>query len=121
MVMWSWVLAAVGVTGLYLAGRRIWWAWLIGLAAQVLWIAYAIATAQYGFLVSATAYGAVYLRNAVLWRRETVSTDRFDNASISLTRIGFLRRVHGRSYSASGASTSAEASPSSPRTPRSGR
>lgn len=64
---WSWVLAAVGVTGLYLAGRKIWWAWLIGLAAQVLWVAYALATAQYGFLVSAFAYGWVYALNARRW------------------------------------------------------
>jgi hypothetical protein len=34
--MWSWVLTAVGVTGLYLAGRKVWWAWFVGLGAQVL-------------------------------------------------------------------------------------
>ena len=39
---WSWVLTAVGVTGLYFAGRKVWWAWLIGLGAQALWLAYAI-------------------------------------------------------------------------------
>lgn len=67
---WSWLLTAVGVFGLYLAGRKIVWAWLIGLAAQVLWIAYAIATHQYGFLVSAFAYGSVYLNNHIRWRKE---------------------------------------------------
>jgi hypothetical protein len=67
---WSWILTAVGVTGLYLAGRKVWWAWLIGLGAQVLWIAYALATVQYGFLVSAVAYGWVYGRNALSWYRD---------------------------------------------------
>ena len=65
--LWSWVLTAVGVTGLYFAGRKVWWAWLIGLSAQVLWLAYAVATEQYGFVVSAFAYGWVYARNARLW------------------------------------------------------
>jgi hypothetical protein len=65
--MWSWSLTAVGVTGLWIAGRGYWWAWLIGLAAQVLWLAYALTTSQYGFIVSAFAYGSVYARNARRW------------------------------------------------------
>lgn len=64
---WSWLLTVVGVTGLYLAGsrsrRRAGWA--VGMGAQFLWIAYAIATTQYGFIISSLCYGAVYLRN---WR-----------------------------------------------------
>ena len=68
--MWSYLLTAVGVTGLYLAGRGVWWSWLIGLGAQALWIAYALATAQYGFIVSALAYGFVYGRNALKWWRQ---------------------------------------------------
>lgn len=64
---WSWLLTAVGVTGLVLAGRKIWWAWLIGLGAQVLWVAYAIATRQWGFIASAFAYGAVYVINTRRW------------------------------------------------------
>lgn len=64
---WSWILTTVGVTGLYLAGRKVWWAWLIGLGAQFLWLAYAIATGQYGFIASAFAYGWVYAVNAKKW------------------------------------------------------
>lgn len=70
MSLWSWVLTAVGVTGLYLAGKRVWWAWFVGLGAQVLWLAYALVTAQYGFVVSAFAYGWVYARNGRAWLRE---------------------------------------------------
>jgi len=69
-VWWSVVLTAVGVLGLYLAGRRSWWGWAVGLAAQALWIAYAIATRQWGFIGSALAYGLVYGRNARAWRAE---------------------------------------------------
>ena len=67
---WSWGLTAVGVLGLYLAGKKIWWAWLIGLGAQFLWIAYALTTQQFGFIISAVAYGWVYGRNARLWKKD---------------------------------------------------
>ena len=69
---WSWLLTAVGVFGLYMAGRKVWWAWLIGLGAQVLWLAYAVSTRQYGFIVSAVAYGWVYGKNALAWRRAAI-------------------------------------------------
>lgn len=69
--LWSWVLTVVGVTGLLLAGSKRKVGWAIGLGAQVLWLAYALATEQYGFIVSAFAYGAVYTRNWLAWRRGT--------------------------------------------------
>lgn len=65
---WSWVLTAVGVTGLFLAGSRRTVGWAIGFGAQVLWFAYAITTHQYGFIVSAFAYGWVYARNLRKWK-----------------------------------------------------
>lgn len=69
-VWWSILLTAVGVLGLYLAGRRNAAGWAVGLSAQVLWIAYALATEQWGFIASAAAYGAVYARNLHRWRHE---------------------------------------------------
>ena len=72
---WSWLLTAVGVAGLYLAGRRVWWSWFVGLGAQALWVMYAVATQQYGFLVSAVAYGWVYGRNGLAWAKERGAGD----------------------------------------------
>lgn len=63
---WSWSLAAVGLWGLWLAGSRKRAGWLVCFGAQGLWIAYALATEQYGFIATALAYGFVYARN---WRR----------------------------------------------------
>jgi hypothetical protein len=63
---WSWLLTAVGVLGLWLAGRKDWRGWAVGLGAQLLWVAYAVVSGQWGFLVSAAAYGSVYGAN--LWR-----------------------------------------------------
>lgn len=60
---WSWALAAVGLVGMWLAGTGKRLGWTIGVLAQLLWIAYALATRQYGFLVTALAYAFVYLRN----------------------------------------------------------
>lgn len=64
---WSWLLTAVGVTGLYFAGRKVWWAWFVGLGAQALWLTYAVVTQQWGFVVSVFAYGSVYAINARKW------------------------------------------------------
>lgn len=65
---WSWLLAAVGLVGLWLAGSKHRAGWAVGVAAQVLWITYALVSAQYGFLASAAAYGFVYARNWWRWR-----------------------------------------------------
>lgn len=67
---WSWVLTAVGVTGLLLAGRKQKAGWAVGFGAQALWITYAIVTRQWGFIFSALAYGSVYARNFLAWRRD---------------------------------------------------
>lgn len=71
---WSWILTAVGVFGLYLAGRKSPWGWAVGIGAQVLWFAYAVSTRQWGFVVSCIAYGAVYVRNFQAWRVKPVRT-----------------------------------------------
>lgn len=61
---------AVGVFGLYLAGKKNQYGWAIGIFAQTLWIVYAITSDQFGFLVSAFAYGWVYTKNFLAWRKE---------------------------------------------------
>ncbi|GGK32331.1 hypothetical protein GCM10010124_26400 [Pilimelia terevasa] len=65
---WSWILAAVGITGLWLAGSGRRAGWAIGIASQALWLAYAVATSQWGFLASVAGYGAVHVRNWRRWR-----------------------------------------------------
>ena len=35
--LWSWLLTIVGLTCFWLAGKRVWWCWYIGLAGQVAW------------------------------------------------------------------------------------
>jgi hypothetical protein len=64
---WSWLLMVVGVTGLYFSGKKYWWGWLIGLLSEVLWVVYAVTTKQYGFIVFAAVYAAVFIKNAREW------------------------------------------------------
>lgn len=64
---WSWLLTAIGVTGLLVAGSHKAWGWLIGFGVQVLWVLYGLTTEQYGFIVSALVYASVYYRNYAKW------------------------------------------------------
>jgi hypothetical protein len=68
----------IGVTGLYIAGRKNKAGWAIGLGAQLLWIAYALVTNQYGFLVSAFVYGWMYGNNFLKWWREDARRESGD-------------------------------------------
>lgn len=68
---WSWLLTAIGVTGLYLVTRKDWRGFVLGVAVQLLWIAYAVVTAQWGFIASALFYGVVNLRGLRTWRAES--------------------------------------------------
>jgi hypothetical protein len=69
-MMWSYVLAVIGVAGIFFVGRKTIWGWLVLLFNEVLWIAYALITDQYGFIFSAIAYAVVYIKSYLLWRRE---------------------------------------------------
>jgi hypothetical protein len=72
---WSYMLTAVGVFGLWLAGRKSPVGWAVGFGAQALWVAYAVATQQWGFIVSAVCYGSVYARNFLAWRRSELEQE----------------------------------------------
>jgi hypothetical protein len=67
---WSWALTLIGVTGFWLAGRKVWWCWYVNIGNQALWLAYAITTQQWGFLLSVPVYLAVFVPNAYRWTRE---------------------------------------------------
>lgn len=67
---WSWALTLIGVTGFWLAGRKVWWCWYVNIANQVLWVAYAVLSQQWGFLLGVPIYLLVFGRNAVHWTRD---------------------------------------------------
>lgn len=77
--MWSYVLAAIGVTGIFFVGRKTIWGWLVLLVNECLWIVYAVTTEQYGFIFAAIAYGIVYIKSYMLWRQEDTEAKPIDN------------------------------------------
>lgn len=75
-LVWSFVLSAVGIVGILLAGSKRKLGWLVGLMVQPLWIVFAVSTEQYGFILNAVIYAAVYARNWLRWRRDEKPTRR---------------------------------------------
>lgn len=68
--LWSWALSVGGAGMFFMAGRKVWWCWYVGIALQAAWATYAITTAQWGFLVGCLLYTPVYLGNAILWTKQ---------------------------------------------------
>lgn len=92
---WSVALAATGILGIWLAGRKNLWGWVIGIVAQILWIGYAIVTEQWGFIASALAYAAVYAVNWRRWAREGRKGVRIAPAAAAPYQLGSFYPRHG--------------------------
>ena len=65
-----WALVFGGVVGTLLAGRGSSWGWLLLVSLQPLWITYAMATEQYGFIFGSVAYGFGQLNGFLRSRRD---------------------------------------------------
>jgi hypothetical protein len=66
--LWPWLLTGLQVLSIWAAGRRHWWAWLLGGLVQFPWIAYALMTDQIGFVpgcaISASVQIYSFLRDS---------------------------------------------------------
>jgi hypothetical protein len=69
-MMWSWILACVGVLGTFFVGRKTIWGWVVLFFNECLWLIYATKTAQYGFYLGSIAYMAVYIKSYRHWRAD---------------------------------------------------
>jgi nicotinamide riboside transporter PnuC len=69
-MLWSYVLAGLGVLSLYLTGKKLKSGWVVGIVNSGLWMAYAIVTNQLGFLLSAFVFVAVQIKNYLKWAKE---------------------------------------------------
>ncbi len=58
---WSYILAAFGITGIFIARTHPAIGWWFNIAAQIPWTVYAIVTGQWGFLVSGVCYTVGYV------------------------------------------------------------
>jgi len=68
--MMPYVLSAIGVTAMLIIGAGRWYGWIIAFANECLWLGFAFATKQYGFIVGATVYGSVNAYNAHRWYKK---------------------------------------------------
>jgi hypothetical protein len=68
------VTSAATLWGIWLAGRKVWWAWLVGLGNQVLWLAFIVMFAAWGLLPLCVGLVIVYVRNHILWSGERRAT-----------------------------------------------
>ena len=69
-MLWSYLLAGLGVLSLYLTGKKLKSGWLVGLGNSLLWILYGWTTNQYGFILSALVFLAVQYKNYLAWAKE---------------------------------------------------
>jgi hypothetical protein len=67
---WSWILSCVGGFGIYLAGKKDWRGWAVGILSETLWLAYAIITKQYGFVFGSVLYSTILINNLYGWLQE---------------------------------------------------
>lgn len=78
----TWILTIVGLTGFFLAGRKIWWAWYVNIANQLIWFAYAVITQQWAFLIGVAVYTVVFTQNAIKWTRDRNDIRRYSGMSV---------------------------------------
>ncbi|HEX6337065.1 MAG TPA: hypothetical protein VFZ85_08930 [Jiangellaceae bacterium] len=62
---WPWLLTGLQVIALWSAGSGRWWGWLLGGSVQLPWIAYAVVTAQFGFIPGCAISASVQIHNFV--------------------------------------------------------
>ena len=65
----SWTLSATSALMLWLMGNKSVWGPRVGIANQVLWIAYCVGTKQWGLLPGVLVYTVIHIRNAWSWSR----------------------------------------------------
>ena len=66
---WPWLLTGLQVLALWSAGTGRWWGWLLGGAVQLPWIAYALVTAQLGFIPGCAVSAVVQTHSFLADRR----------------------------------------------------
>lgn len=71
MDIWSWPLSAIGIFGYFLLGvkhRRS--GWLVGVLYNVLWVLYAVATKQWGFIAVCIFFVVINALGYIKWEEK---------------------------------------------------
>ena len=65
-----WIMSAITIWQVLLAGNQWRYAWLVGLFNQSLWLCFILAVEAYGLLPMNIALWIVYTRNHIKWMKE---------------------------------------------------
>lgn len=66
-----WLLSALTVWSMYMAGDRSRTAWVIGIVNQALWLLWIVVTGTWGLLLATIVLTAVFVRNLINWSKVT--------------------------------------------------
>lgn len=92
---WSFILTVIGATGILLAYRS-YTAYIgpaVGLAIQVVWVAYAVASQQWWFILGALVYGSTHVYGIAKRRRERRAADVTAEIADGLESVRFTERA----------------------------
>lgn len=70
---WTWVLflfELVGISGMWLVGKKLWYGWAIVLVHSVPWFIYSLSYGKPGFIAMSVMWWIVNFLNMNKWRRE---------------------------------------------------
>lgn len=92
---WSFTLTVIGATGIYLAYRSYtkYTGPAIGIGIQIVWVAYAIATRQWWFILSAAIYGRAHVYGIVKRRRERREAELVAETADAIEATRFTERA----------------------------
>lgn len=65
---YTWIMSAITITGMWLAGNKTPWAWVLGIGNQALWLLFIVQMESWGLLPMLIALLFVYGRNLWKWR-----------------------------------------------------
>lgn len=66
----SYVLAIIGIGGMWITGKKNRWGWVVGIVYNALWILYAVGTAQYAFILVCAVFIILYSINFFAWSKD---------------------------------------------------
>jgi hypothetical protein len=69
--VWTWLLFVfelVGITGMWVIGKKIWWGWAIVLVHSFPWFIYSVIYDKPGFIVMSLMWWSVNFLNMMKWK-----------------------------------------------------
>lgn len=90
IVPWlDWALGASTVAVKILMLRKVWWSPLFGVLIQTLWVTYAFALQEYGFLITPAVMTPIYALHVGKWRKE-----RFEHEYVVSHKAEYIEEEH---------------------------